>query len=131
VNIEEKSESFTIEADPRTSQVRIVLRGLWDEVITLAFKQALLVTISKMIAAGAALGTYRTLIDLRDQGILPQVVAELAKDLATGPGAASERIAVIVVNTLHKLQLTRIASVEQLKVFLDDAEAEAWVFASV
>ena len=111
--------------------MRIVLRGLWDEVITLAFKQALLVTISKMIAAGAALGTYRTLIDLRDQGILPQVVAELAKDLATGPGAASERIAVIVVNTLHKLQLTRIASVEQLKVFLDDAEAEAWVFASV
>lgn len=127
--IEEKNEWFTIEANPRTSHVRMALRGLWTDAITLTFKQALVAVVSKMIAAGAPFGTYRTLVDLRDQGILPKTVADLAMDLATGPGAASERIAVVVLNTLHKLQLTRVAAVDQLRVFQDQAEAEAWVFA--
>lgn len=130
MKIAEKTEWFIIEADPRTRHVRMTLNGLWNEATLGRFEQAIASVIGKLVAAGAPAGTYRTLIDLRNQGLMTQTVAELSKGLATGPGAASERIAVVVANTLQKLQQNRVSPVGYLRVFQDHAEAEGWVFAN-
>lgn len=119
---------FTINADPETRHVRMVLNGLWNETTVASFEKAIANVIAELIAAGAPFGTYRTLIDLREQGVLTQVVAELSRRLTAGPGTASERIAVVVATSLQKLQQNRISAAEHLQVFQDFDKAERWVF---
>ena len=125
MRIKEQNEWFTIDADPQAREVRIMLRGLWSDATLVSFEAALQRWITKLTAAGAPYGSHRTLVDIREQALLTQAVADLAKGLGAGPGAASERIAVVVANTLHKLQQVRISSSDHLKVFTDYAEAEA------
>lgn len=128
MKITETADWYTIDADSRTRQARITLRGLWDDAAFASFDQALVRAIGRLIAAGAPYGTYRTLIDLRGQNILTQRVAELAKGLATGPSTdASERIAIVVSGALHKLQQARISTAGHARLFLEYAVAEAWL----
>jgi hypothetical protein len=121
------SEFYSIEIDPSRTFVRVQLRNHWSDDLYYQFEVALRQAVERMAARGVTVGTFRTLVDLQNQGVLPKQQAEILARLATSFGPVSAKVALVVASALHKLQLTRITPQDRFRVFLDAEEATAWV----
>ena len=122
------SDKFEITTDPSQSLLRITMRGHWTVDTVREYKDALIPTIERMLAAGCVRANMIALVDTREGGVQAQeVIAEYQKQLGES-GLAPRRLATLVSSALFKRQVERIAILNQ-RLFTDEAEALAWLLA--
>ena len=118
--------TFSVVADPARDLVRITLSGFFDDKSIAGFLAA-----RREAHARLRCGPNRhlSLTDTRGIAIQSQeMVARWGRILAD-PAYRSRRLAFVTGSTLARMQLQRAIGSRDARVFLDPAEAEAWLFA--
>ena len=122
------NDRFEITSDPARCFLRVTMRGNWDVETVEEYRQAVLATVTRMLAAGCASGAFLALVDARETGAQQQAVVAAYKDRLNTDGLSPRRLATLVSSALLKRLVERIAVANQ-RLFTDEAEALAWLFA--
>lgn len=118
--------AYQIDVDLPRHLVRATLHGYWDAGTATDFSRDLDEALVQAASPSASVAT-RLLIDARDQGVQSQeVVASFGSRMIDFKGSRP-RIALLVSSTLHKMQATRIASLDQQELFSSEQKAIAWL----
>ncbi|MEH3046560.1 hypothetical protein [Sphingomonas adhaesiva] len=116
---------FEIVFDPAQRVLHLKLTGFWTMETMARFAKELHTT-STMISE--RYGTFATLSDSRDFPIQSAEVSERFERIrARGLEAKSGPTAIVVASQLSKFQAERLLKTKHNRVFLDRAEAEAWL----
>jgi hypothetical protein len=118
-------QPFTITEDPARRYMRADLAGHWDMATIKSFDVAARQAIKR--TGGATGASALVLIDARASGVQSQNVVQRLQTLAGD--IRTKKTAVLVPNTLSKLQAHRINPVGHQRVFASEDEALEWLFA--
>ena len=119
-------QAYQIDIDLKRNLVRATLNGYWDLKTASNFTEDLHKGIAEAAAHADGIPPC-LLIDARHQGVQSQdVVATAGMSLIDFKGPRL-RVAILVSSTLHKMQATRVASLDQQQLFSSEADALAWL----
>jgi hypothetical protein len=116
---------YSIIVDKVRRRLRLKLFGQWDISTVEAFERELELTLERQ---GWGRGDYDCLVDLREQGIQTQEVAERGGRVTAGGGARSPRYSAMIVDgALKRLQVGRVVTDYDKKFFTSEEEAVSWL----
>lgn len=122
-------DGFSINHDPAHGVLRLTLTGYWSPPTLKAFADQLLLVAGKLKVARIPFGV---LSDSRHFDVQSADVSDGFTRLMASAGRVHDgRTAIVVGSMINKLQAERAMGSTRLRVFLDMAEAEAWLASPV
>ena len=116
---------YTISWEPGGDMIRYAIRGFWDVTVVDAFCAALRAELRRTASAGKR---PRVLADASSFAVqTPAVTAAFEAAMFRDIVPNVERLAILVGSTLAKLQVERGAVGGNLRTFLHEADALAWL----
>ena len=119
---------FEISVDPMRALVRATLAGFFTVEDVRQFAQAEQAAAESL---GCPPGEHRALIDATRSEVHSREVAEAFAHMVSASPLRARRLAVVAINTLHRIQTRRIISTDRSAMFATIEEAEAWIDADV
>ena len=115
---------FTITTDPVRKLMTITFESVfWDAGVADLFVHRCLAAVDSL---GCEPGEHLALVDLRGAVLQSQVIYEKMQMLVTH--ATSKRIALIAASPLARMQTKRLQTRDNVVMFADVSQAEAWLF---
>jgi hypothetical protein len=118
--------AFSIDVDGSRSLVRIVMSGFFSVEDIVRFVAAR-DRAHQLLNCG--LNAHVTLVDIRGMKIQSQDSVESFKHVLNNPKFASRRLAIVVAQSLARMQIKRAASEREAQYFDSIEGAEAWLLA--
>lgn len=116
---------FEIRFDSARHVLHLTLSGFWTMATVMHFAAEMSL---RTAAIRAQHGTFATLSDARDFPIQSAEVSDrFARIRERGLEKNMGPTAIVVASQLSKLQAERVLKADQIRVFLDLAQAEAWL----
>lgn len=118
---------FEITFDPSRRLLRLELSGFWSVETVDAFDRA-----RREVETATRLqsGDHVCLVDVRRHAVQSQPVTARAQVVIQESPIQPRKIALLVASALARAQLSRIVVHPATKVFDNEGDAEAWLFAS-
>lgn len=116
---------FDIVAEPEFDLIRITMSGFFEPADIASFKAA---RDEAHQGLRSKPNQHLTLVDMTSLLIQSQETVEGFRQLLMNPAFASKRIAIVVSQTLARMQIERAAAGRDVSFFVDDvAAARSWI----
>ncbi len=116
---------FTIETEPLKKMVVAKLSGFWNTAVAAQFAVEEQAAVSRLPCRP---GEHVLLCDVREMDVSSQDVVELLSQELNKTGANdARRIAIVWRSTLSRMQVTRVTTRDNVKLFNDFSAAEEWL----
>lgn len=119
--------NFSIDVDPARDLVRIEIGGFFTSDDLARFAEAWRAALARL---RCPCNTHLTLVDTRAALICSQDMVGRWSTLAADPAFRSRRLAFVIGPTLVRQQLQRATAEVAARMFIDEVEAEAWLFSA-
>ena len=116
---------FTLETEPLKKMVVAKLSGFWSTAVAARFATEERAAVSRLPCRP---GEHVLLCDMREMGVSSQDVVELLSQELNKTGAGdARRIAIVWQSPLSRMQVSRVTTRDDVRLFDNRNAAEAWL----